>query len=176
MRLRYVIALAVLLIATASSAADPQDLFPPTVEPMPAEWVPEGLVDVHAAVANSRGRFFVVVRNEARTRVQFLEGGPALQAFSLTTGERGVLRPNALSAARAETDKFLGVALFAGRQQFTSMGGANVFGLEGGAALRILKQIDLTARYRMLSYDGRDVLSELQPEIGAPLLGFALRF
>lgn len=177
--LPYLAALAALLIAAASSATDqqtPSSAPAAAVAPMPAAWVTDGLVDVHAAVAKSAGRFFAVVSNDARTRVQFLEGGPVLRAFSHTTGERGVLRPHALSSSRAETDKFLGVALFAGRQRFTSTGGANVYGLEGGAAIRLLKQIDFTARYRMLSYDGSELLSELQPEVGAPLFGFALKF
>ena len=177
--LTYLSAVAVLLIVAASSAADqqtPSSSPAAAAAPMPAEWIPEGLVDVHAAVAKSASRFFVVVRNNARTRVQLLKGGPVLRAFSRTTGDRGVLRPYALSSARAETDKFLGVALFAGRQRFTSTGGASVYGLEGGAAIQLLKQIDFTARYRMLSYDGSELLSELHPETGAPLFGFALKF
>ena len=175
--LTHLAAVAALLIAAASSATDqqaPSSSPAGAVAPMPAEWVPAALADVHAAAAQSG--FFRVVHKNARTWVQLLEGGPVLKAFSRRTGDRGVLRPHALSSSRAETDKFLGVALFAGRQRFTSTGGASVYGLEGGAAIRLLKQIDFTARYRMLSYDGRDLLSELRPEVSAPLFGFALKF
>ena len=109
--------------------------------------------------------------------IDLRDEGPNLRAILSRTGDRGALRPHALSTARAETDSFLGVALFAGRDMYTSSEGAEVYGLEGGAAIRLLEQIDFTARYRMLSYDGLTAISAPgESEVSAPLFGFALRF
>ena len=165
--------LVALLLAGPSTADEPATL-----------WIPESLRDIHVAVAKSGGRLFVVVRDVVDTAaavtypvIDLRKEGPSLRAILRSTGDRGALRPHALSIARAETDSFLGVALFAGRDKYTSAGGAEVYGLEGGATIRVLEQVDFTARYRMLSYDGLTAISAPdESEVSAPLFGFSLRF
>ena len=157
---------------------------PVTADEPAALWIPEALRNVHVAVAKGSGKLFVVVRDVVDTAaavtypvIDLHQPGPSLHAILRSTGERGALRPHALSTARAQTDPFLGIALFAGRDKYTSAGGAEVFGLEGGAAIRVLEQVDFTARYRMLSYDGLMAISAPgESEVSAPLFGFALRF
>ena len=90
-------------------------------------------------------------------------------------GERGV-HPIAHRTTRARTSPFHGICLFASRESFTSSSGSSLYGLEGGAAIRILEQMDLTARFRMLGHDSNDVLLDLDSEIAAPLFGVSFRF
>ena len=154
-------------------------------EPLPSTtgWVPAGLADVHDAIAKGGDAFFLVLRDAVGTAalisypvIDLSEGGPGLRAFWLSSGDRGALRPMALSTMRAETDTYLGVALFAGRERYTSSGGESVYGLEGGATLQLLERFDLTARYRMIGYDDRNPIAEIDSEISAPLIGFKVKF
>ena len=167
--------LAALLLAS-SAHADP---------PLPSTtgWVPSGLANIHDAIAMSRNTLILVIRDVVETAalvtypmIDLSAGGPSLQAFRLTSGDRGALRPNALSSIRAETSSFLGIALFAGREQYTSSGGASIYGVEGGAAIQLMEQLDLTARYRMLGYNDRNPIAEIDSEISAPLFGFKVKF
>ena len=171
----FIAAFAALLFSSGAFADEPL--------PSASGWVPIGLADVHDAVAKSGGSLFLVVRDAVDTAayltypvIDLSEGRPSLHAYQLTTGDRGALRPNALSSVRAETDAFLGIALFAGREQYTSSGGASVYGVEGGAAIQLLDRLALTARYRMIGYDGPNPLAEIDSEISAPLFGFRVKF
>jgi hypothetical protein len=172
---RLLAVLAALLLAGSALADEPL--------PSASGWVPAALADVHDVIAKGSGALFLVVRGAVDTAafvsypvIDLSEGGAGLRAFRLTTGDRGALRPMALSSMRAETDPYLGIALFAGREQYTSSGGASIYGLEGGAALQLLEKLDLTARYRMLGYDDRNPLAEIDSEISAPLFGFKVKF
>jgi hypothetical protein len=146
-------------------------------------WLPGTLGDVQEAIAKGSGVLFVAVQRAVDTAafvsypvIDLGEDASGVRAFRLSTGDRGALRPMALSTLRAETDPYLGIALFAGREQYTSSGGASVYGFEGGAALQLLEKLDLTARYRMLGYDDRNPLAEIDSEISAPLFGFKVKF
>jgi len=174
--LRCLAALAALLLASSAVADEPL--------PSATGWVPVGLANVHDAIAKSGDALFMILRDAADTAaivtypvIELSERGAGLRAFRLRSGERGALRPVALSSMRAETDTYLGIALFAGREEYTSSGGAaSVYGVEGGAAIQLLEQLDLTARYRMLGYDDRNPIAEIDSEISAPLFGFKVKF
>ena len=102
--------------------------------------------------------------------------GSFFEVRNADVGERG-LHPITHSATRARTSPLLGISLFAGREIFTSSAGANLYGLEGGAAIRIFERLDFTARYRMLGHDSSNPLFiDLDCDISAPLFGIAVKF
>ncbi len=94
-------------------------------------------------------------------------------AVERVAGMRGA-RPHAHQATYARTAFTQRVELFAERQLFVMAEGTTLYGLEGGAALRLREDLDLTARYRVLGHSS--LFDGLDSEISAPLLGVALRF
>ncbi len=80
---------------------------------------------------------------------------------------------------RAEAFPASVLELFGETAGFSLGRGLAVFELEGGAALRVLAHMRLTASYRLLSSDGSEAHGEGLPlarHLAAPYLGIALDF
>jgi hypothetical protein len=102
---------------------------------------------------------------------------PAVRAFgsSIAVNGQRAFAASPYRAVRAETTASERIGFWAHGEGFANGRGASVYGTEAGAALQ-LKNMALTARFRMLGDgDGFD-LSRLGVGLSAPLVGLALQF
>ena len=96
-----------------------------------------------------------------------------LVVYEIQIGTRGGYPAHLLATSAAAPIRH-NVSLFAQRERYSTAQGSEVFGFESGAALRVSRHVDLTARYRILDHES--IADDRDSEMSAPLLGVAFRF